>query len=156
MAQFCYGDMWAVFDEVDLFLITTNSTLKRNGALVMGRGIARQARDRFPQLEYRFGQEITQRCDHLGTYHLLISPRYPTAKLGAFQVKYHYRQSASLDLIAGSVRALQRWCNAHPVAKVALNYPGIGNGKLKLAQVQPLIAQLSQNVQIWQYVNPQP
>jgi hypothetical protein len=146
--------MWSLFDQVDLFLITTNSTLKKNGALVMGRGVARQARDRFPNLDLKLGEEIAGICGHLGTYHLLISPRYPAAKLGAFQVKHHFRQPASLDLIAGSVRALQQWCATHPNATVALNYPGIGNGNLKREQVQPLISQLPDTVQIWQYAQP--
>jgi hypothetical protein len=48
MPQFQQGDMWSAYNRANLFLVTTNSTLKRNNALVMGRGIARQARDRFP------------------------------------------------------------------------------------------------------------
>ncbi len=51
MPQFCRGDMWTAYDDADLFLITTNSTLKKNGVLVMGRGIARQACDRCPGLD---------------------------------------------------------------------------------------------------------
>lgn len=43
--------MWTAYDDADLFLITTNSTLKKNGVLVMGRGIARQACDRCPGLD---------------------------------------------------------------------------------------------------------
>lgn len=48
MPRFCQGDMWSVYDDADLFLITTNSTLKKNGALAMGRGIAQQARAASP------------------------------------------------------------------------------------------------------------
>ena len=40
MPIFKTGNMWTAFDETALFLLTTNSTVKRNGALVMGRGIA--------------------------------------------------------------------------------------------------------------------
>lgn len=47
--------MWSAYDDADLFLITTNSTLKKNGALLMGRGIARQARDLFPGLDLALG-----------------------------------------------------------------------------------------------------
>jgi hypothetical protein len=43
MPTFKIGDMWSAYDNIDLFLITTNVTIKRNGALVMSRGIARQA-----------------------------------------------------------------------------------------------------------------
>jgi hypothetical protein len=93
MPQFQCGDIWSVYEQADLFLITTNATLKGNGALVMGRGLARQARDRFPGLDLALGQAIAARCGHLGRYQLLVSPHWPRAKLGAFQVKRHYRPS---------------------------------------------------------------
>ena len=48
MSVFMTGDMWRVFDEVDYFVITTNAIIKRNGAVVMGAGIAKQMRDKYP------------------------------------------------------------------------------------------------------------
>ncbi|MFW6042645.1 MAG: hypothetical protein ACOC9C_03095, partial [Chloroflexota bacterium] len=87
--------MWTAYDDADLFLITTNSTLKKNGALVMGRGIAQQARNRFPGLDLALGREIARRCGNRGEYGLLVSPRWPAAKLGAFQVKTDYGRPAS-------------------------------------------------------------
>jgi hypothetical protein len=157
MPQQRQGDMWSVFHEADLFLITTNATLKRNGVLVMGRGIARQARDRFPELDLALGRYIDRVCgdsvdarrSDLGEYGLLVNPRWPAAKLGAFQVKYHYSQPAELDLIARSAEALAVWCEAHPQAAVHLNYPGIGNGRLNQIDVWPLVAQLPMQVAIW-------
>ena len=152
MAQFCTGEMWSVYDEADLFLITTNSTLKRNGALVMGRGIARQARDdRFAGLDLALGQEIASRCGSMGEYGLLVSPRWPTAKLGAFQVKTHFNQPAQPALIHRSAQALVAWCRMHPQASVCLNFPGIGNGGLLREEVLPIVAQLPDAVQIWEY-----
>ena len=114
MPTFTTGDMWTTFTETDLFLITTNATIKRNGALVMGRGIARQARDRFPGLDVALGKQIKNVCGNpstqlrsgQGQYGLLVSPRWPRAKLGAFQVKRHYSQLASLELIRRSTTAL--------------------------------------------------
>ena len=151
MPQFCRGDMWSAYDDADLFLITTNSTLKKSGALVMGRGIARQARDRFAGLDVALGREIAAVCGHLGHYHLLVSPRWPAAKLGAFQVKTHYARPASLSLIRQSAVALLAWCEEHPGAAVYVNYPGIGNGGLAPAQVLPLLKPLPTNVHVWEY-----
>jgi hypothetical protein len=159
MPQQRQGDMWSVYHESDLFLITTNATLKQNGALAMGRGIARQARDRFPELDLALGQRIQSVCGSsvdarrsgLSEYGLLVSPRWPSAKLGAFQVKYHYRQPAKLDLIARSAEALAVWCEAHPQARVHLNYPGIGNGRLGPVVVWPLVARLPEMVTLWTY-----
>lgn len=151
MPTFKTGNMWTVFDEVDLFLITTNATIKRNGAVVMGRGIARQARDRFSGLDAALGRRILTVCGNQGQYGLLVSPRWPQAKLGAFQVKRHYSQSASLELIQHSVAALYAWCAAHPDAQIALNFPGIGNGRLRREDVLSIVMQLPDQVSVWEY-----
>jgi len=159
MPIFKTGNMWTAFDEAALFLLTTNSTIKRNGALVMGRGIARQARDRFPGLDVALGKQILNVCGSpstllrvgQGQYSLLVSPRWPEARLGAFQVKWHYSQPASLELIRHSATALCTWCIDHPNARVHLNFPGIGNGRLRREDVLPIIMQLPDQVTIWEY-----
>lgn len=151
MPQFRIGDMWRAYATADLFLITTNTTVTARGTLVMGRGIARQARDRFPGLAEALGQHILNICGGLGEYGLLISPCWPAAKLGAFQVKQHYSQPASLELIRRSTAALCAWCAEHPTATVAVNFPGIGNGRLCREDVLPIIAQLPDQITIWQY-----
>ena len=117
----------------------------------MGRGIARQAKERFPGLDVVLGGHIQALCGNQGIYGLLVSPRWPAAKLGAFQVKQHYSQPASLELIRRSTTALCAWCAKHPDALVHLNFPGIGNGRLLREDVLPIIAQLPNQVTIWEY-----
>ena len=151
MPHFQRGDMWAAFATTDLFLITTNSTIRKDGVLVMGRGIARQARERFPGLDAAIGKQILSLCGNEGQYGLLVSPRWPEAKLGAFQVKAHYSQPAGLELIRHSTAMLCAWCAMHPDAQVILNYPGIGNGRLHSKTVLPIIGQLPKQVTIWEY-----
>jgi hypothetical protein len=159
MPQQRQGDMWSVYQAADLFLITTNATLKQNGALVMGRGIAQQARDRFPGLDLALGRHIDMvdggsedaRRRGLSEYGLLVSPRWPAAKLGAFQVKSHYHQPADLALITHSTEALAVWCEGHPQAAVHLNYPGVGNGGLHPDDVWPIVARLPETVTLWTY-----
>lgn len=151
MPVFQVGDMWRAYSAADLFLITTNSTVGQDGALVMGRGMARQARDRFPGLDKALGQQVLKTCGSLGEYNLLISPRWPEARLGAFQVKTLYSQPAGLAMIQRSVLALQRWCSEHPAAHVHLNFPGIGNGRLARETVLPVVHQLPDKVTIWEF-----
>ncbi len=151
MPIFKTGNMWSAYDNADLFVITTNAAIKRNGALVMGRGIARQARNRFPGLDAALGRRILSICGNQGLYGLIISPRWPEARLGAFQVKRHYSQLASLELIRHSTAALCAWCVEHPDASVHLNFPGIGNGRLRREDVLPIVAQLPDQVAIWEY-----
>ena len=152
MPIFKTGNMWTAYENADLYLITTNSTLKKGThALVMGRGIARQARDRFPGLDAALGKQILSTCGNQGQYGLLVSPRWPKARLGAFQVKRHYSQPASLELIRHSTTALCTWCVEHPNTLVHLNFPGIGNGRLRREDVLPIIAQLPDQVTIWEF-----
>ena len=152
MPIFKTGNMWTAYENADLYLITANSTLKKGThALVMGRGIARQARDRFPGLDAALGKRILSTCGNQGQYGLLVSPRWPKARLGAFQVKRHYSQPASLELIRHSTTALCTWCVEHPNTLVHLNFPGIGNGRLRREDVLPIIAQLPDQVTIWEF-----
>lgn len=151
MPQFRLGNMWAAYAAADLLLITTNATITIRGALVMGWGIARQAKERFPGLDVALGRHIQALCGSQGIYGLLVSPRWPAAKLGAFQVKQHYSQAASLELIRRSTAALCAWCADQPDAQVALNFPGIGNGRLHRKDVLPIAMQLPDQVTIWEY-----
>ena len=154
MPQFRLGNMWTAYAAADLFLVSTNSTIRQDGALVMGRGIARQAKERFPGLDVALGRQIQALCGNQGIYGLLVSPRWPAAKLGAFQVKQHYSQPASLELIWRSAAALCVWCIKHPTATVAVNFPGIGNGRLRREAVLPIVSQLPDQVTIWEYPSP--
>jgi hypothetical protein len=159
MPRFMVGDMWTAYQSAHLFLITTNATITARGALVIGRGIARQAKERFPGLDVALGRQMQALCGNQAVYELLASPRWPAPKLGAFQVKRHYSQPAStsaslaqaLELIRHSTAALCGWCVAHPDARVHLNFPGIGNGRLRREDVLPIIAQLPDQVAIWEY-----
>ncbi len=156
MAQFCTGDMWSAYDAADLFLITTNSTVKADGRLVMGwtiiqLGMARQARDRFPGLDAALGAQIQTVCGNQGVYGLLISRRWPAAKVAAFQVKYHWQRPADLSLITRSATALTWWARYHADCAIHLNFPGIGNGGLTRTAVLPLLDPLPENVTIWEY-----
>lgn len=150
MPTYRKGDMWSVYEDADLFLITTNSAVTKEGVLVMGRGIALQANQRFPGLSRALGQQILKTCGSLGTYGVLISSRWPEAKLGAFQVKTDPHQSASLGLIQKSTTALCAWCKEHPQASVHLNFPGIGYGGLLREEVLPIVEQLPETVCIWE------
>ena len=140
--------MWSVLDQTDLFLITANATIKRNGALVMGRGLAREARDRVPGLDLDAGRLIQriQTSTQLGGRYGLAILRAP---YGLFQVKFHYRNTARPDLISLSVSMLKRLLWAHSDWRVDLNFPGIGNGKLDYLSVLPLVSVLPDTVHIW-------
>lgn len=148
MPIYIKGDMWNVFGKVDLFCITTNSFLKKNGEAVMGAGIAKQAAERYPELPRILGAYLTDR--HLGRY-ALITTELQGQELGFFQVKTHWRDKADLSLITLATSRILTYCYLYPTHTVALNYPGIGNGHLLVEQVKPIIDILPSTVRIYHY-----
>lgn len=149
MPKFKTGDMFSVFNEADIFLITTNSTIKANGTLVMGAGIAKEARDRWKGLDAIAGEMVMSECGNRGTYGLMLSNWRNGKKLGLFQVKIGWDENADVELIKLSTEKLIRFAEEHPELKIHLNYPGIGNGKLSVDDVHPIICSLPNNVTIW-------
>ncbi len=136
------GDMWSIFDLKEYFLVTTNSYIRTDGALVMGRGIAKQLADKIPSIPWSFGEKI----EHLSNYGIRA-----TGHIAAFQVKRHFRDDAELDLIAASTYDLHRWAKTLPKRRFDLNFPGIGNGHLNYDEVLPLLEDLPDNVHIWTF-----
>jgi hypothetical protein len=89
------GDMLANMVPGDIYLVTTNSYIRKDGALVMGRGAARQAATMFPNLPFALGQHI----DHLGEYNIgIITDKHTARHMGAFQVKFAFDDAADLQL----------------------------------------------------------
>lgn len=140
------GNMWDVCGDHEYFLITTNSYIRGDGALVMGRGIAAQAKSRWPHLPLAFGERI----EHLGVYGLLFHEMaLCDSDIGAFQVKKHYMRDAQTDIIRYSTNMLRLHAWAHLEARYDLNCPGIGYGRLDYSEVHEIIRVLPDNVHIW-------
>ena len=143
-----YGNMLANLVSGDIYLVTTNSYIRKDGALVMGRGAAKQLATMFPRLPYLLGNRIT----HLGEYNVgvLTQINEPKLSLGAFQVKFNFADAADLDLITRSRDELhQLACEDGRVFHV--NFPGIGNGRLAFDDVLPIMETLPDNVCVWTF-----
>ena len=140
------GDMWSVWEVSDLFLITANASFTAAGTLVMGRGIARQALERFPGLAKALAEALRTPGRRYG---LLVSPCWPQARLGLFQTKLRYWEPAAPELIRLATKMLLEWLEVHPGGRVDLNFPGIGNGRLPMSTVCPIIEVLPPNVHVW-------
>lgn len=143
------GNMWDAFDSTEHFLITANSFIKRNGNAVLGRGIAKQASDKYTSLPQLAGMRIQDVCGHLGKYGCVSNV---LGKIGLFQVKLAWHEDARLDLIKYAVDMLTGGLEANPKIKsVCLNFPGIGNGGLQYTDVLPIISELPDSVHVWTY-----
>ena len=148
-----HGNMWDVFGKTDLFIITTNSFIKANRSLVMGRGIALEARTKIPNIDFKFGNKIAETCGHLGKYGLIIVKQHDSQSqsVGAFQVKRHFQDKADGNLIAISTLMLKQLADKYTNYRFDINFPAIGFGKLKVGEVMPIISSLPDNVHVWQF-----
>ena len=54
----CRGNIWLMLANTNLLLFTSNSTLKENGELVMGAGIAKEVKERLPMFPLMIGNRI--------------------------------------------------------------------------------------------------
>lgn len=150
------GDMWTE-SKADAILFTANSTVRADGALVMGRGAALEAQKLFPGVNKKFGAAIEKlaRPDFGDAYGVVWLPvdQERLKYLGAFQVKHHYRDDAELSLIRYATDCLMRDMQSDlpaPGLLCAVNFPGIGWGRLRREDVLPIISKLPDNVEVWE------
>lgn len=148
MAIFEKGDMWHIWGKTDLFLITTNSTLNSTGELVMGKGIALEAKNRFPILPKLFGKQLLS-LRNRRKYHILIN-EIDENRIGAFQVKYHWNDRADEILIIESAGELFKTIAFNNFKRVDLNFPGIGAGGLPRSIIYPVMYILPDVVHVWE------
>lgn len=135
-----------------LVCVTTCGITKADGSLVMGAGAAKQLAALAPTAPFDFGHTYTIRR-HPSPYLLVIVPCSASwhlrSYLGAFQVKRHWREPASVQLIRDAALILGWVARREPDLKIHLNYPGIGCGHLDPATVAPLLEALPLNVTVW-------
>ena len=133
-----------VSDTYKLKLFTGNNYIRKDGALVMGRGAALEVKNAHPQIAYELGKKISG-LDKI--YGLALSDTLP---IGVFQVKTNFRFNAHVDIIKHSVEKLKEYLSTQsPLKLVHMNYPGIGYGGLPKMIVEPLLANLPENVVIF-------
>lgn len=157
------GDLWSEIGTADLILVTTNSTVTKSHKLVMGRGAAKEALEQ-PFFIDTFSSAPEIKVDEwagrfieenaLTKYGVIVTPykrvylsEVINTKLGLFQVKYHWREPADVNLIWFSTVELIKIAGGYN--RIAMNYPGIGNGRLNEAVVAPMIQRLPDNVFIY-------
>lgn len=133
------GDLWTY--PADWRVITTNGTVKRNGACVMGRGCAKEAKDRYPGFEYKLGVIIMGKTgNRLAVFY--------DDNLITFPVKHNWWERADSDLIKQSTDELLSFSNHYKHPEIVMPRPGCGNGGLKWEDVKPLLEALPDNVKV--------
>lgn len=138
------GNMWTL--DADARCITTNGvTRPSDGAAVMGKGCAREARNRYPGVDVYLGLKISEAGNHV--HHLMQAPKTPMGSgmwvLLSFPTKDHWRDKSDLALIRRSCDELMAIADTEPTWQtILLPRPGCGAGGLSWPAVEAVIAPL--------------
>lgn len=134
MAKEINKDFWEIYSEIrpHAIVCTTNNVLKSNGELVMGAGIAKQFKEKFPNLPYKFGIQLRGRKE----YNILLSTIDDIFIVG-LQTKFHWKNPSDTFLIHRSLMQLRDLTRILGWERVLMTRPGCGNGGLDWGKVGP-------------------
>jgi hypothetical protein len=127
-----FGDMMESVpsDPGAILVLTTNGFVRRDGACVMGRGIARQAALRWPDLPFKLGRLIREYGNR---------PFRLTPTIWTLPVKHVWYEPASMELIEASLEMMGLMVAKFQPPSIHMPRPGCGNGQLSWRDVEPLV-----------------
>lgn len=121
-------------NKIEVLLVTTNGIIKSNNCAVMGAGIAKQVRDRWPGIDLTlainlkiFGNVPNVLGDHLIGDHKIKVVTFPT--------KNNWQDSSDLVLIFNSATKLSQMTYKSFITVA----PGCGHGGLKWSDVKGVV-----------------
>lgn len=122
--------------------ITTNGVVKSNGENVMGAGVAKQAKELWPELPSIMGRYLKQygnRAFVLGK----VNPYGVPYTLLSLPTKHDWKQDSDITLIYKSCEELMLIADKFCLETIYLTPPGCGNGNLNYeVTVQPWISMI--------------
>jgi len=129
------GNLWTY--PAEGVFITTNGYIKKNGELVMGRGCALEAKQKFPQLPLMLGRAVRS----WGNIPMVIYKDSDVLNynkhLFTFPVKHNWWEQADLNLIKSSANWISRYsfCDSYVLPRT-----GCGNGQRDWeTEVKPIL-----------------
>lgn len=139
------GDLFNLGRDAWGICIPTNGTLKTNGELVMGAGVARIAANKYPDLARNLGKKVKASGNHvyLGISRLSTSPY----KIISFPTKEHWKNPSTITLIRQSAIELVGFTNQYDLNpqldRVYLPVVGCGLGGLNWdLEVKPVLEEI--------------
>ncbi len=124
------GNIWD-YVGCAVIVVTTNGMVAGSGAAVLGRGCARQAAARYPDLALRLGELLRERGNHV---HDLGDG------IVSFPVEETPWENPDPRLIARSAAELRDLADLRGWRTVVVPRPGCGGGGLDWRDVRPLLA----------------
>ena len=136
--KYIEGNIWDC--DADAIVITTNGIVKGNGSLVMGRGLALQATQMIPGIDYQLGQLVSTSGNHVYEITSYV------ATIFSFPTKHNWRSPSDPLLIARSAKELKDLVDSPDHAhlkKIVMPRVGCGLGQLSWPMVvEPLLQRI--------------
>ncbi len=135
------GNIWNFHGKGNWIVITTNGNVKTNGEAVMGKGIALQAKQRYPELPTELGLLLREESP------FWVFP-FSKYKLFTFPTKHNWWEKSDVELIRQSVvrlEALSSFFSISPYTELNDVFPlylvrlGCSNGQLDWEDVKPVL-----------------
>ena len=134
------ADLFDPTPEVDAICIPTNGQVKRNGRAVMGAGVAKIARDKWPGLDLRLGHCL---CEWGNRLQVLTLTKEVDYHIIAFPTKHHWKDKSDLELIERAAKDLRDVTSCRHWRSIWLPVVGCGLGGLSWRdQVEPLLSSI--------------
>ena len=124
-------NMWDFDSEQYYRVITTNGYIKKNGKAVMGKGIALQAAERYPELPNLLAKHIKVWGNVVGVF--------KEYKIITFPTKNNWREKSSYELVRKSCHDLFEMCICYNISKIVMPKVGCSNGGLEWDKVRKII-----------------
>lgn len=121
------GNLFDFIGGHNVIVIPTNGVTKKDGAAVMGAGIAHTASLRFPALPRLLGKEL--RDSGVQVYHFQVVDVKTRKRevVVAFPTKFHWRRRSDVSLIEMSAKELRQLADTMP-RNVKFYLPRVGCG----------------------------
>ncbi len=119
------GNIWNT--EIEYKCITTNGCISSCGLNIMGKGIALQAKKKYPKIARILGDKIKKDGNHV---------YYLENQMFSFPTKHHWRRKSDICLIIQSANELVKLIDELNINMVSLPRPGCGNGGLRWIDVK--------------------
>ncbi len=126
-------NLWDFDPEQYYRVITTNGCINRNDEAIMGKGIALQAKERYPYLPIKLGNKLKEFGNHVNIFH--------DYKIITFPTKDNWRNKSTYSLIQYSCNELIFLCGLLEIKKIVMPMVGCSNGGLEWENVKNIIYQ---------------
>lgn len=103
---------------------------------VMGKGLALQFKEKFPEMFSRYRADCANRLFLPGS---VVVYEVPNKTILAMATKDHWRNPSQIEWIHAGLANLRREIIELGIPSIAMSHPGCGNGGLKRTDVEPLI-----------------